>query len=110
MSEGLTLDDLSVPLRALRLLATDFGHLAAPAVGVTSIYPDQLELSFHHDLAGFEAWREALNIAPDAVRYDTQGEGNRTCVLHAAIEYAGAELELVGYGDVPAPVLVEAAG
>ena len=110
MSDGLALDGLAAPLRALRLLATDFGHLPAPAVRVTSIYPNQLELSFHRDLASFEVWRDALGIAPDAVRYDTQGEGGRTCVLHAAIEYAGAELELVGYGDVPAPVLVEAAG
>ncbi|MGW3030214.1 hypothetical protein ACWDCB_03165 [Streptomyces sp. NPDC001178] len=109
MSEGLTLDDLSVPLRALRLLAVDFGHLAAPAVRVTTVFPDQLELSFHGDLAGFEAWREALDIASDAVEYDTQGEGGRTCVLHASIEYTGAALELVGYGDVIAPQPLEAA-
>lgn len=110
MSDGLTLDDLSAPLRALRLLATDFGHLPAPAVRVTTVYPDQLELSFHRDLADFEAWRDALDVAPDAVSYDTQGDGGRTCVLHVGIEYAGAELELVGYGDVPAPALVEAVG
>ncbi|WP_327691342.1 hypothetical protein OG870_22725 [Streptomyces sp. NBC_00461] len=109
MNDGMTLDELAVPLRALRLLATDFGHLAAPTVRVTPIFPDQLELSFHGDLAGFEAWREALDIVPDAVQYDTQGESGRTCVLHASTKYAGAELELVGYGDVPALATVGAA-
>ncbi|MCI3276273.1 hypothetical protein [Streptomyces cylindrosporus] len=102
MSDGLTLDDLSVPLRALRLLAVDFGHLPAPAVRVTTIWPDRLELDFHEDLAGFEAWRDALGIVPDAVTHDTQS-GGRTRVLRTTTEYAGATLELVGYGHIPTP-------
>ncbi|MGI5455873.1 hypothetical protein ACQEWB_22365 [Streptomyces sp. CA-249302] len=110
MSENLTLDDLAAPLRALRLLATDFGHLPAPTVRMSPIFPNQLELAFHDDLSGFEAWREALAIAPDAVRYHTQGEDGLTCALHAGTEYAGAALELVGYGDVLAPATVAAAG
>ncbi|MET8249360.1 hypothetical protein ABZV31_36325 [Streptomyces sp. NPDC005202] len=108
MSDGLTLEDLSVPLRALRLLAVDFGHLAAPAVRVTTIWPDRLELEFHDDLAGFEAWRDALRITPDAVTHSTQS-GGRTRVLRTVAEYAGAKLELVGYGRVPAPELTGAA-
>ncbi|MEU6141439.1 hypothetical protein ABZ848_13865 [Streptomyces sp. NPDC047081] len=108
MSDGLTLDDLSVPLRALRLLAVDFGHLPAPAVRVTTIWPDRLELDFHDDLAGFEAWRGALGIAPNAVTYGTQS-GGRTRVLRTVTEYAGATLELVGYGHIPAPAVAGAA-
>lgn len=108
MSDGMTLDDLSVALRALRLLAVDFGHLSAPAVRVTTIWPDRLELDFHDDLAGFEAWREALGIAPDAVTHGTQS-GGRTRVLRTVAEYAGAKLELVGYGHIPDPVLTGAA-
>ncbi len=108
MSDGLTLDGLAVPLRALRLLAADFGHLPAPAVRVTTIWPDRLELDFHDDLAGFEAWREALGIAPDAVTHGTQSEG-RTRVLRMVAEYAGAQLELVGYGHIPDPALTGAA-
>jgi hypothetical protein len=104
MNEGLTLDDLSVPVRALRLLAADFGHLAAPTIGVTTIWPDRLELSFHGDLAGFEAWRDALNIAPDAVTHSTQSGGS-TRVLLAFGQYAGATVKLVAYADVPAPAL-----
>ncbi|MGW1287771.1 hypothetical protein ACWD4N_29785 [Streptomyces sp. NPDC002586] len=101
MSDGLTLDDLSVPLRALRLLAVDFGHLAAPALKVNTIWPERLELSFHGDLADFEAWRDALGIASDAVEQRTQN-GGRTRVLLASGEYAGAMLELVAFADVPA--------
>ncbi|MFJ9819326.1 hypothetical protein ACIRU3_29525 [Streptomyces sp. NPDC101151] len=102
MSEGLTLDDLSVPLRVLRLLAADFGHLPAPVVEVTDIFPNRLDLRFHDALSEFEVWREALGIAPDDVTHGTQGEG-RTRVLSASIEYAGAELNLVAYAQLPAP-------
>ncbi|MDX3226081.1 hypothetical protein [Streptomyces sp. ME19-01-6] len=107
MNERLAFDDLAVPLRTLRLLAADFGHLPAPTVSVSPIYPDRLELSLHSGLPGFEAWREALGVAPEDVNYHVQGDG-RTRVLRTITTYEGAELELVGYGDVPAPVLVEA--
>ncbi|MDP9609594.1 hypothetical protein [Streptomyces demainii] len=106
MNERLALDDLAVPLRVLRLLAADFGHLPAPEeIYVSTIYPDRLELRFHDDLANFEAWRDALGIVPDHVVYREQG-GGRTRVLKASGDYAGAVLELTGYGDVPAPVPV----
>ncbi|MFG2117820.1 hypothetical protein [Streptomyces sp. NPDC048710] len=108
MSDGLTLDDLGVPLRALRSLAADFGHLSAPAVGVTTIWPNRLELAFHGDLAGFEAWRDALGIAPGAVTHSTQS-GGRTRVLVASAKYAGTALQLVAYADVPTPTPVAAA-
>ncbi len=109
MSENLTLDDLSVPLRALRLLTVDFGHLPAPTVSISPIYPNRLELSLHSGLSEFEAWREALGAAPDDVNYRVQSDG-RTRVLKTTAAYGGAELELIGYGDVhvPAPVLAEA--
>ncbi|MFE5370911.1 hypothetical protein [Streptomyces mirabilis] len=107
MSGNLTLDDVAVPLRVLRLLAVDFGHLPAPDVHVSTIYPERLELSFYDDLPGFEMWREALGVDPDAVTYGEQGDG-RTRVLRSTAAYAGAELELIGYGDVPVPATVEA--
>ncbi|MFH9005211.1 hypothetical protein ACH4E5_18510 [Streptomyces afghaniensis] len=109
MSDGLTLNDLVVPLRALRQLVADFGRLTAPTVQVSTIWPDRLELSFHGDLSDFEAWREALAITPDAVTYRTQSAG-RTRVLLASGEYAGAAVKLVAYADLhaPAPVRVSA--
>lgn len=99
MSDRLTLDDLAVPLRVLRLLAVDFGHLSAPCVDVGTTYPNRLALSFHDDLAGFEAWREALGIAPDAVSHGTQSAG-RTRVLKATADFAGAALELTGFAEI----------
>ncbi|MFI2033238.1 hypothetical protein ACH470_00815 [Streptomyces bottropensis] len=105
MSETLTLDDLAAPLRVLRLLAVDFGHLPAPEVRVSAIYPDRLELTFHRGLPDFEVWREALGVAPGVVVYREQSDG-RTRVLKASADYAGATLELTGYGDVRAPELV----
>ncbi|MFF4347876.1 hypothetical protein [Streptomyces sp. NPDC001530] len=105
MSEGLALDDLAVPLRALRLLVADFGHLPAPSVEVSTIYPDRLKLTFFDNLSGFEAWRDALGIAPDAVDYREQSDG-RTRVLKATADHAGSGLDLVGYGDITAPQLV----
>ncbi|MGW2326386.1 hypothetical protein ACWC5C_11525 [Streptomyces sp. NPDC001700] len=108
MNEGLTLDDLAVPLRVLRLLTTDFGHLPAPEIHVSTIYPDRLELRFHDDLSGFETWRDALGIAPDHVDYREQSSG-RTRVLKASTDYAGAELELTGFSDVPVLVPVRTA-
>lgn len=107
MSENLTLDNLAVPLCALRLLAIDFGHLPAPTVSISPIYPNRLELSLHSGLLGFEAWREALRAAPEDVNYHVQSDG-RTRVLRTVATYAGAELELIGYGDVHVPVMAEA--
>jgi hypothetical protein len=107
MSEGLTLDDLSVALRALRLLAVDFGHLPAPVVSVTDIYPNQLKLSFHDGLDDFEVWREALGIAPEAVIHGTQSN-DRTRVLKTTADFAGAVLELTGYAEITDPATAEA--
>jgi len=109
MSEGLTLDDLSVSLRALRLLAVDFGHLPAPVVNVTDVYPNRLKLSFHDGLDAFESWREALGIAPAAVTHGTQN-GARTRVLKTSVEYAGATLELTGFAEITEPATTGAAG
>ncbi|MFJ6831419.1 hypothetical protein [Streptomyces sp. NPDC091209] len=103
MSTILTLDALSAPLRALRLLAVDFPDLPAPVVDLTAIYPDRLSLSVHAMQGGFtafEAWRTALGIAPDAVDFHVQCD-HRTGVLSAQTKYGGADIELTGYTQVP---------
>ncbi|MFE5977900.1 hypothetical protein ACFQ64_37695 [Streptomyces sp. NPDC056460] len=102
----LTLADLSAPLMALRTLGTDFPHLPAPCVAVSTVYPERLELSFHDNFGGFEAWREALDIASGSVVHRVQA-GGQTGVLRVHVMFGGAELELVGYAKVPAvaPVL-----
>ncbi|MER6088506.1 hypothetical protein [Streptomyces bluensis] len=101
MNEPLTLDGLAVPLRVLRLFAADFGHLPAPDVDLSGIYPERLTLRFHEGLRAFEAWREALAVPPERVTHTTQGVGT-TRVLKASTDYAGAQVHLYGYADVPA--------
>ncbi|MEU9406171.1 hypothetical protein AB0E08_10755 [Streptomyces sp. NPDC048281] len=105
MSENLTLDSVAAPLRVLRLLAVDFGHLPAPDVHVSTIYPERLELTFYDDLPGFEAWREALGIAPDTVTCREQS-GGLTRVLCTTVDYAGTVIRLTGYADIVTPALV----
>lgn len=100
LTDALTLDELAAPLRVLRLLAADFGHLPAPDVGVSRIYPERLILRFHEGLHAFEAWREALAVPPERVTHAVQGEGT-TRVLKASTDYAGAQVHLHGYTDVP---------
>ncbi|SEE74905.1 hypothetical protein [Streptomyces sp. Ag109_O5-10] len=107
MNQDPTLDCLAVPLRVLRLLAVDFGHLPAPDIDVSPLYPNRLQLRFHDDLAHFETWRDALGITPDDVAYGEQS--GDTSVLKASVDYAGAVLELTGFGDLPAPAPVKAA-
>ncbi|WP_410535460.1 hypothetical protein [Streptomyces sp. KL2] len=100
-TSALSLRELGAPLRALRLLATEHPHLPAPCVTVTDVYPDRLELALHDDLAAYEAWREALGIAPGSVACGEQS-GGRTRVLTASVDYAGARVRLVGYSRTAA--------
>ncbi|MGW2721349.1 hypothetical protein [Streptomyces sp. NPDC001492] len=101
-----TIADLSGSMALMRLLASDHPNLPAPHLGVSPHYPNRLTLSVHGDLAGFEAWREALGISPEAVRHNTQS-GGTTMVLTAAATVADAHVELIGYA--PNLALVTAA-
>ncbi|MFJ5782123.1 hypothetical protein [Streptomyces hydrogenans] len=100
-----TLADLAAPVTALIALDAKFSHLPAPNVDFCPVYPDRLRLSLHDDLGAFEAWREALNIDPTAVVHRVQGGGG-TLVLKVHGRFAGADIELVGFGlaTVPEPV------
>ncbi|MEU5613519.1 hypothetical protein AB0H03_33215 [Streptomyces sparsogenes] len=98
---ALSLRELSGPLLALRLLSADQAELPAPCLSVSTVYPDRLELSFHDDLAGFEAWREALGIEPSSVTYHEHDDG-LTRVLTAHADYAGAHIRLTGFGRLAA--------
>ncbi|MFF3633978.1 hypothetical protein [Streptomyces sp. NPDC002250] len=100
MSAVLALDDLSVPLRVLRLLAVDFPDLPAPNVDVSPVYPQVLRLSLHEtscdSFAAFESWRLALGIEPGEVDFHIQCNG-RTAVLQGRGAYGGADVELTAY-------------
>jgi hypothetical protein len=67
-------------------------------VSASTIYPGRLQLSFHHgQLGAFETWREALGVPPEAVTYAVL-PGTGEPLLEAVTEYAGARVELIGYG------------
>ncbi|MCM1975326.1 hypothetical protein [Streptomyces sp. G1] len=100
-AENLTLDALAAPLRVLRLLACDFGHLPVPDIDLNRIFPERLTLRFHEGLHAFEAWRAALAVPPEHVTHRVQGNG-MTRVLTASTDYAGTDVHLYGYSDVPA--------
>ncbi|WP_328735705.1 hypothetical protein [Streptomyces bobili] len=103
MNERLTLAGLSVPMRALRTLAAEYGDLPAPAVGVSTIYPERLELSLHKGLGEFDVWRAALGIGPEQVEFGEQAGDVWT--LQASALYAGAEVRLIAYGPALDSVL-----
>ncbi|MFI5701839.1 hypothetical protein ACIA78_17600 [Streptomyces xanthochromogenes] len=100
-----TVDDLRAPLKTLRFLADEFPELPAADVHVSRLFPDRVELSFHDDLGAFEAWRAALAIGPDAVRFGTQGADDSTMNLRAEGPYGACTLSLVAYGPTPSALL-----
>lgn len=98
-----TMSGLSAAVTVLASFVARFPDLPAVDVHVSTIFPDQLQLSAHNDLATFEAWREALDIDPGTVVHGVQSRGT-TCVLDAHAVFMGARLRLVGYSTIPVPV------
>ncbi|WP_433340615.1 hypothetical protein [Streptomyces sp. CA-253872] len=92
---GIRVKDLGVALTALRLLALDHPELPAPSADVSTVFPDRLRLAFHENLADFEAWREALGLASEAVELRLWGRVSGS--LCGSVPYAGATVELIGF-------------
>ncbi|MEV3875281.1 hypothetical protein [Streptomyces sp. NPDC049906] len=106
LGEAVTLADLNVPLRALRLLAAEFPDLPAPCVDLSTIFPDRLCLRLHEapgapPLAAFEAWRAALGVPDGEVTGRFQCGG--VWVLTAEAWFEGARVELSAYADLDVP-------
>ncbi|MEV7865288.1 hypothetical protein AB0P17_04085 [Streptomyces sp. NPDC088124] len=104
MTATLVLNDLAVPLRALRMLAVDFPDLPAVEAQMSPIYPNRLDLGLHDDLAAFEMWRTALGIPGEVVTFH-QEPGGTSMWLNCRTEYAGADLHLTGFGRLPQTAL-----
>ncbi|MEU3066071.1 hypothetical protein ABZ712_03950 [Streptomyces sp. NPDC006906] len=98
-----TMSGLSAAVTVLASLMSRFPDLPAVDVHVSTVFPDQVEMSAHNDLAAFESWREALGIDPWAVVHRVQSRGT-TRVLDAQTVFTGIRLRLVGYAEIPAPV------
>ncbi|MFI2318031.1 hypothetical protein AMK17_36345 [Streptomyces sp. CB00072] len=95
-----TMSGLSAAVTVLASLMARFPDRPAVDVHVSTIFPDQVELSAHNDLAAFEAWREALGIDPWSVVHKVQNRGT-TRVLDAHAVFTGIRLRLVGYAEIP---------
>ncbi|MFE4671041.1 hypothetical protein [Streptomyces sp. NPDC056723] len=93
-----TFADLSHPLALLRLLAADHPNLPAVDVHISRHSPDRLTLEVHGSLSTFEAWREALNIDPAAIRRNLQS-ADTTMVLSGFGTLADCNIQLVGYSS-----------
>lgn len=91
-----TFGDQLAALDALAQLTSAFGHLPPADVNLSPITPDELAISIHDDLSGFEQWRTALGIAAEDVDH-SQRPGRSHMTLKATTTFAGATVELVGY-------------
>jgi hypothetical protein len=95
---------LATAVDALSLLVVKFATLPVADVALSPIYPGQVTVSLHWDLADFEAWRAALDIAPESVSVRDLPEH---LSLSAVAQFAGVEVHLKGYGaPIAAPLAV----
>lgn len=85
-----------VALEALVVIGRTFAHLPGADMQTGPIYPDQLTISLHDNLDGFEQWRTVLGIAPDDVEH-RQRPGRTHMTLKATTTFHGVTVELVGY-------------
>jgi len=90
-------------LEALVVIGRTFAHLPGADMQTGPIYPDQLTISLHDNLDGFEQWRAVLGIAPGDVEH-RQRPGRAHMTLKGTATFHGVTVELVGY----APAMPEA--
>lgn len=99
--------DLGGPLELLRQLRAEHPELPALYVEIFPSSPGRLRLRIHNDLPGFEAWREALGIAPETLRRNLQS-GDTVMVLTALGEVAEVPVELTGFAPNTAELHAQA--
>lgn len=96
MTRQITVAEQRVALAALAQLSAAFGHLPGAHFSLSTIFPNQVDISLHDGLNDFEPWREALGIPAE----DVQIQSRKTAMnLKAVTTFAGAKVELVGYAD-----------
>jgi hypothetical protein len=98
-----TFADQMAAADALAQITSAMGHLPPADFGLSPITPDQLTISLHDDLSGFERWRVALGFPTSAVTYLPR---RHHMALKAGGPFGGATVELVGY----APPLPQVGG
>ncbi|MDT3395461.1 hypothetical protein RKE29_02140 [Streptomyces sp. B1866] len=96
LPEAVKLADQQTALTALTAVFAAFGHLPAASISLSPYTPQRIDIGFHDhgSLAHFETWREALGILPEAVSYR---EFTLHVSLNATVQFAGADVRLIGY-------------
>lgn len=94
------MNGLAAAVAALESLVERFPDLPAADLGLSTIYPNRLDLSFHGDLGKkhFEAWRSALGISYALVSREEE-IGGPLMWLTAEAALNGVTVRLTGYGQ-----------
>jgi hypothetical protein len=103
---AVTLGGQGAAITALASLRAAMPHLPAAVIGLSDIWLDLLDVSFHprdddptsSALAAFEAWRAALGVTTDAIEC-RQTPGAAFMTLRATIRWGGAEVRLTEATD-----------
>lgn len=98
ITRHVTVADQRMALEALSAILRVFGHLPGAHFGISTIYPDRVDISCHDGLADFELWRETLGIPAQSVRFRCN---DTTTNLTAPGSYAGASIQLNGFAPTP---------
>ncbi len=112
-AEPLTIRDQDRAILALRVLATEFPHLPAADFLIGIVCPpgqggeQGVRVGLHGSLTDFEVWREALGIDPATV---VRRELPDFQTLTTYTSFAGATVELIGFGDPSTVVMAAAEG
>jgi hypothetical protein len=88
---------------ALAAIFRSFPTLPSGTIQLSDVFSRRVSISLHDDLADFEAWREALDIAPDDVeRIELPSQA---LVLRVEGQFAGIEVVLHGYAPLCEPAV-----
>ncbi|MGW0553761.1 hypothetical protein ACWDZ6_06095 [Streptomyces sp. NPDC002926] len=104
-----TVGDQAEAIRALASLATAFPTLPSDSITIGTVVAPHgihqgIRVHLHTKSADFEAWREALNIAPEQVAH-CNATNIQTLTAHAVV--GGVAVELIAY--MPRYAVAEAA-
>lgn len=89
------LADQQAALDTAASLARTHGHLPAAHIATSTVFRDQVDIHLHDGFDAFEAWREALGIAPATVDHHMFEDGRM--YLQATTSFLGVTLQLNGY-------------
>ncbi|MFD7066112.1 hypothetical protein ACFV97_02630 [Streptomyces sp. NPDC059913] len=96
MNTDLTLQRQGSPILLLAHLHQTMPHLPIASFHVSPVYPGQLEISLHHSLDAFTAWREALGLDLDGLDARSH-QGSSWVTVDGVVD--DVPVKLTGFGD-----------